>query len=84
MTNTDIVYRYLFDRTNPRAPYVPGLPARDIAEHELFENPDWDVLIQANLQSGGAIWEKVEPKAAQKTISKVKAEEKTEEGDLLS
>lgn len=80
MTNTDIVYRYLPER-GPRAPYVVGVPARDIAEWELMADPDMEAIILANMQTPGAIYAKNEPvKAAAKTTSKV-VDVKAEEGE---
>lgn len=77
--NTDIVYKYLPDK-GPRAPFVVGVPARDIAEHELFADPDLEAIILANIKSPGAIYSKVEPaKAAQKTVGKV-VDVKVDEG----
>lgn len=79
--NTDIVYRYLHER-GPRSPYVPGIPARDIAEHELFENPDWQEIIDGNIASTGPIYAKVEPmKAKTKTVSKAEPVEDAKEPD---
>lgn len=84
MTNTDIVYRYLPER-GPRAPYVVGVPARDIAEWELMADPDMEAIILANMQTPGAIYAKNEPvKTAAKTTNKVvdvKVEEEPEEGE---
>lgn len=76
--NTDIAYRYLPER-GPRAPYVPGLPARDIAEWELLANDGWQALLDGNIESSGAIFEKVEPARKAKTVSKVEAVDVVEE-----
>lgn len=70
--NTDIVYRYIHDRTNPRAPYVSGLPAKDIVEWELLANDGWRASIEANIATKRPCWEKVEPKPT-KTAKAAKA-----------
>lgn len=58
MVNTDIAYRYLPKRSY-HSPFVVGLPARDILVHEIAANPEWESLIQANIATTGAIYEKV-------------------------
>ena len=59
--NTDIVYRYLPEK-GPRAPFVVGVPARDIAEWELFADPDMEAIIVANMATNGAIYAIAAPK----------------------
>lgn len=71
--NTDIIYRYLPEK-GPRSPFVVGVPARDIAEHEVFADPDLQAAIEANIATTGAIYEKVEPKKTGKAAKVDKPE----------
>jgi len=59
--NTDIVYRYLPEK-GPRAPFVVGVPARDIAEWEVKDNPEIGNIVEANMATPGAIYEIAAPK----------------------
>jgi hypothetical protein len=52
---TNIIYRYLPEK-GPRAPFVVGVPARDIAEWELFADPGMEAIIVANMATSGAIY----------------------------
>lgn len=80
--STDIVYKYL-PKKGPRAPFVVGVPARDIAEWELFADPDMEAIIIGNIASSGAIYAKVEAPKAPK-VSKVEKAEKVDEPDKKS
>lgn len=78
MTNTDIVYRYLPEK-GPRAPYVVGVPARDIAEWELMADPDMEAIILANMQTGGAIYSRVLPVEKNKPPKNINTKEEKAE-----
>ena len=75
MTNTDIIYRYLPEK-GPRSPFVVGVPARDIQEHELFADPDLQEAIEQNIKTPGAIYGKVEKKVAKVVKEAPSKEEK--------
>lgn len=72
MANTDIAYKYLHER-HFKSPYVPGLPARDIAEFELLQNDGWQELLETHIANGGGVFEKAEApkKATKKTAEPV-------------
>jgi hypothetical protein len=58
---TNIIYRYLPEK-GPRAPYVVGVPARDITDIDLLDDPDMEAIIVANMATAGAIYAIAAPK----------------------
>lgn len=68
MTNTTIAYKYLHER-GVKSPYVPGLPARDILEHELLSEPGWQELLETHVTNDGSVYERVPAKKTSKTTT---------------